>query len=315
MSTVERSLDLATSGQSESQAGQCETPMIQLSGVSKSYRAGAGKNLVLENINISVATGEFLAICGFSGSGKTTLAQIISGLIAVDCGQVQIAGRRVKGPSPECGIVFQNYSLLPWLTVRGNIALSVDCVFSSWSKADRSNHIDQFIELVGLKHAAQRYPRELSGGMRQRTSLARTLAMKPQVLVLDEPLSALDALTRSTLQAEILKIWEEERQTCVMITNDVDEALLMADRIVPLNPGPGATFGPEFSVTLDRPRDKTRINQDPNFKLLRNQITGYLLKVRDEVRTLQNEAAEDGSRTLNLPNLEPIHDREEKVRV
>jgi nitrate/nitrite transport system ATP-binding protein len=315
MSSLEQCPNLAANSQQSDSEGPIEVPMIQLSGVSKSYRAGAGKNLVLENINLSVAKGEFLAVCGFSGSGKTTLAQIIAGLIGVDCGQVQIAGRTVKGPSPQCGIVFQNYSLLPWLTVRGNIALSVDSVFSGWSKTDRSDHVDRFIEMVGLKHAAHRYPRELSGGMRQRTSLARTLAMKPQVLVLDEPLSALDALTRSTLQAEILKIWEEERQTCVMITNDVDEALLMADRIVPLNPGPGATFGPEFSVALERPRDKTRINQDPQFKLLRNQITGYLLKVCDDVRALQNESKSDGEQALKLPELEPKHDRAGKVRI
>jgi nitrate/nitrite transport system ATP-binding protein len=315
MSALERCPNLETNSRKASFEAQSEVPMIRLSGVSKSYRAGAVKNLVLEDINLSVSNGEFVAICGFSGSGKTTLAQIIAGLISVDCGQVQVDGRTVKGPGPECGIVFQNYSLLPWLTVRGNIALSVDSVFSNWSKADRCQHIDRFIELVGLKHAAHRYPRELSGGMRQRTSLARTLAMKPKVLVLDEPLSALDALTRSTLQFEILKIWEEERQTCVMITNDVDEALLMADRIIPLNPGPGATFGPEFPVALDRPRDKTRINHDPQFKLLRNQITGYLLKVRDDVRNLQSESKSDSARALKLPELEPKHDRGDKVRI
>jgi nitrate/nitrite transport system ATP-binding protein len=290
------------------------SPMIRLTGVSKSYHTGSGKNLVLENINLRVREGEFLVVCGFSGSGKSTLAKIIAGLEPVDMGSVSVDDRLVKSANRDCGIVFQNYSLLPWLTVRGNIALSVEAVFSDWSKSQRQDHVQRFIQMVGLSHAADRYPRELSGGMRQRTSLARTLAMKPKVLVLDEPLSALDALTRANLQVEILKIWEEERQTCLMITNDVDEAILLADRIVPLTPGPGATLGPEFVVGLDRPRHKTALNHDPAFKQLRNAVTSYLLKVRDEVRTLQSESTSTAGPHL-VPDLQPDHNRSKRVRV
>lgn len=200
--------------------------------------------------------------------------------------------------------MFQNYSLLPWLTVRGNIALSVDTVFANWSKGERRDHVEKFIEMVGLSHAAHRRPHELSGGMRQRTSLARTLAMKPKVLLLDEPLSALDALTRAQLQDEILRIWEEERQTCVMITNDVDEAILVADRIVPLNPGPKASLGPTFAVDLERPRNRSSLNHNTTFKNLRRAVTNYLVAVRKKSR--EDEAAQSTAPVITLPDLQPV---------
>lgn len=278
-------------------------PLIQLKSVSKSYGSGVTENHVLSNINLNIREGEFLAICGFSGSGKTTLTQLIAGLIQPNSGEILMDGKPVAGPSPERGLVFQNYSLLPWLTVRGNIALSVDRVFSHWKRAERRDHIDKFIEMVGLTAAVHRHPHELSGGMRQRVSLARTLAMKPKVLLLDEPLSALDALTRSVMQEEILKIWEEERQTCVMITNDVDEAILVADRIVPLNPGPKATLGPTFSVELARPREKAALNHDAVFKNLRNAVTNYLVAVRQKSR--RDEAIRNTTPVVSLPAVQP----------
>ncbi|MFK8112148.1 MAG: ABC transporter ATP-binding protein [Rubripirellula sp.] len=278
-------------------------PMLTMRNVCKSYGSGVTTNEVLTDINLNVRKGEFLAVVGFSGSGKTTFTQLLAGLIKPDSGEITMNGQPVDGPSPDRGLVFQNYSLLPWLTVRGNIALSVDSVFRSWSKAERKDHVEKFIEMVGLTHAAHRRPHELSGGMRQRTSLARTLAMKPDVLLLDEPLSALDALTRSVLQEEILKIWEEERQTCLMITNDVDEAILVADRIVPLNPGPRASLGPAFTVELDRPRSRTELNHNETFKGLRNAVTNYLVAVRQKSR--QDEAARSTAPQVKLPNIEP----------
>lgn len=265
-------------------------PILQLRNVSKSYGSGVTAKHVLCNINLDVREGEFLAICGFSGSGKTTLTQLIAGLIKADSGEILMEGQPIAGPGPERGLVFQNYSLLPWLTVRGNIALSVDRVFRGWPRGERRDHVEKFIEMVGLAHAAHRRPHELSGGMRQRVSLARTLAMKPKVLLLDEPLSALDALTRSVMQDEILKIWEEERQTCVMITNDVDEAIMLADRIVPLNPGPKATLGSTFGVDLARPREKTALNHDLKFKNLRNAVTNYLVAARQKSRRAEAES-------------------------
>lgn len=271
--------------------------------VSKGYGSGVTRNEVLSNINLNLRKGEFLAIVGFSGSGKTTLTKLLAGLEKPDSGEIVMENQRITGPSQERGIVFQNYSLLPWLTVRGNIALSVNRVFQHWPKAERRDHVDRFIEMVGLTHAVHRRPHELSGGMRQRVSLARTLAMKPNVLLLDEPLSALDALTRSVLQEEILKIWEEERQTCLLITNDVDEAILLADRIVPLNPGPNASLGPAFTVELQRPRSRTELNHNETFKGLRNAVTNYLVAVRQKSRDDQAMLAE--TPPIELPDLMP----------
>ncbi len=272
--------------------------------VSKGFGSGVTRTAVLHNINLNLRQGEFLAVVGFSGSGKTTFTKLLAGLELPDEGEVLFEGKRVLGPGPERGLVFQNYSLLPWLTVRGNIALSVNRVFSHWSKAERKDHIEKFIEMVGLKHASHRRPHELSGGMRQRTSLARTLAMKPKVLLLDEPLSALDALTRSVMQDEILRIWEEAKQTCLMITNDVDEAIIVADRIVALNPGPNASLGPTFTVDLERPRDRTELNHDNYFKGLRNAVTNYLVAVRQRSRDV--EAAQSMAPKIVLPDLQPV---------
>ena len=277
--------------------------LISMKQVCKGYGSGESRVEVLENINLNLRQGEFLAVVGFSGSGKSTLTKMLAGLETPDSGTLEMEGQPIIGPSQERGIVFQNYSLLPWLTVRGNISLSVDRVFQHWSKADRRAHVEKFIEMVGLTHAVHRRPHELSGGMRQRVSLARTLAMKPKVLLLDEPLSALDALTRSVLQEEILKIWEEERQTCLLITNDVDEAILLADRIVPLNPGPKASLGPAFAVQLDRPRNKTALNDSPQFKGLRNAVTNYLVAVRQKSRDEQQMASEQSP--IQLPDLKP----------
>lgn len=289
------------------QAGVAQTsapkPIIQMRNVCKGFGSGVTRNEVLTNINLNVREGEFLAVVGFSGSGKSTFMKLLAGLETADSGELTMEGKPIVGPDPERGLVFQNYSLLPWLTVRGNIALSVNSVFRSMSRGERADHVEKFIEMVGLTHAAHRRPHELSGGMRQRVSLARTLAMKPKVLFLDEPLSALDAMTRSVLQEEILKIWEEERQTCVMITNDVDEAILVADRIVPLNPGPNASLGPAFTVELDRPRKASELNHSDSFKGLRNAVTNYLVAVRQKSR--EDEAAMTTSPEIQLPNLEP----------
>jgi nitrate/nitrite transport system ATP-binding protein len=299
------SMTLIETGETKESPRNAGKALITLHGVSKGYGSGATRIDVLRDINLNLRQGEFLAVCGFSGSGKTTLAQLIAGLIRPDAGEILMEGVPITGPGPERGLVFQNYSLLPWLTVRGNIALSVDSVFSHWKRAERRDHVEKFVEMVGLAHAAHRHPHELSGGMRQRVSLARTLAMKPKVLLLDEPLSALDALTRATMQEEILRIWEEERQTCLMITNDVDEAILVADRIVPLNPGPAASLGPTFSVDLARPRDKTTLNRNESFKGLRNAVTNYLITVRQLSRSRSLFAGAGDA--VRRPNIKPRH--------
>jgi nitrate/nitrite transport system ATP-binding protein len=188
----------------------------------------------------------------------------------------------VRGPGPDRGVVFQSYALLPWLSVLGNVQLAVDAVHADWPRGRRREHAQRYVELVGLGHAAKKRPRELSGGMRQRVAVARALAMDPAMLLLDEPLGALDALTRASLQDEIERIFRAERKTVVLVTNDVDEALRLADRIVPLRPGPGATLGPSFEVKLERPRDRAALNHDITFKKLRNEVTGYLLELASQ---------------------------------
>ena len=253
--------------------------ILELKSVGKSYGSGDSRTHVLEDVSLSVEEGEFVAILGFSGSGKTTLINLMAGLTTPDAGEVLFRGKPVTEPGPERGVVFQSYSLLPWLSVDDNVALAVDAVFSGRKRSERAGRVRRYVEMVGLAPAADRKPAELSGGMRQRVAVARALAMDPEVLLLDEPLSALDALTRAKLQTEIEAIWSQEKKTVVLITNDVDEALLLADRIIPLKPGPGATFGPEFHVPFTRPRDRTEMNHNPAYKRLRGTITQYLMDV------------------------------------
>jgi nitrate/nitrite transport system ATP-binding protein len=277
-----------------------DTPILQLKGLCKSYGTGNHVSSVLKDINLDIKEGEFVAIVGFSGSGKTTLISLIAGLIDADGGEVLLRGKPVTGPGPDRGVVFQSYSLMPWMTVRQNVALSVNQVFKDAPAADRAARVEKYIEMVGLSHAIEKRPAELSGGMRQRVNVARALAARPDILLLDEPLSALDALTRANLQDEIIQIWSKEKKTVVLITNDVDEGIIMADRIIPLNPGPGATFGPEFVVDLPRPRDRTEMNHSPAFKRIRKEVTEYLMQVSSE----QGGDASEGIATLPgvLPN-------------
>lgn len=256
--------------------------MIELKSVSKSF----GANAVLKDLSLKVEPGEFIAIVGYSGSGKSTLMNLIAGLVKPDTGAISMDGAPVSGPGPDRGLVFQNYSLLPWLTVRENIALAVNEIFSSESREQRSQRVEEVIGMVKLSHAADKLPRELSGGMRQRVAVARTLATKPKVLLLDEPLSALDALTRSVLQDQILEIREQTGQTIILITNDVDEALYMADRVIALSTGPGATFGPERTVPAPLPRPRAELLKLPGMLETREHLVDYLLGQRRDAATL-----------------------------
>jgi nitrate/nitrite transport system ATP-binding protein len=256
---------------------------LELSGIHKGYGTGDERTEVLRDINLSIRQGEFIAIVGYSGAGKTTLISLLAGLIAPDSGMIALGGKPVTAPGPERGVIFQNYSLLPWLSVAENIRLAVDQVFPQWTDAHRRAHVEKHIAMVNLTPARHKTPRELSGGMRQRVSVARALAMSPQVLLMDEPLSALDALTRATLQEEIVRIWESDRKTAVLITNDVDEGVLMADRIIPLSAGPGATLGPSLTIDIPRPRDRKEINHDPRYKEIRKEVIGYLMATRKDI--------------------------------
>ncbi len=257
------------------EAGARRAPLLELRGVAKRF----GHTDVLRDVDLDLAGGEFLAVVGFSGSGKSTLVNLIAGLLHPDAGTIRLRGESVRGAGPDRGVVFQSYALLPWLTVQANVQLAVDAVHGDWSRRARRDEARRYVELVELQHAADRRPDELSGGMRQRVAVARALAMDPAILLLDEPLGALDALTRATLQREIDRICRAQRKTVLLVTNDVDEALLLADRIVALKPGPGATLGPSFDVRLERPRDRAALNRDPAFKKLRNEVTAYLLEL------------------------------------
>ncbi len=273
--------------------------IVEFKNVSKWYGEGETRTEVLSNINLTIKEGEFLAIVGFTGSGKTTLINLISGLLEPDEGEVLFKGKPIKGTSHERGIIFQNYSLLPWLNVFQNVALAVKEVHSDWSQEQITEHTERFIEMVHLTPAKNKLPKELSGGMRQRVSVARALSMDPEMLLMDEPLGALDALTRGVLQEEILRIWSANRRTALLITNDVDEGVFMADRIIPLNPGPNATLGPEYTIELDRPRDKKALNSDPNFKEVRTAILNYLVDL-GEAAKLEKKAE------FTLPDYQPM---------
>lgn len=252
---------------------------LEVSHVSKGFGRGKEATTVLSDINLSVERGEFVAIVGYSGSGKTTLINMIAGLTKPDQGTVTVDGKPVTGPGSDRGVVFQNYSLLPWMTAFENVYLAVDQTFKGvdWSPEKKRAHTEKYLAMVNLSAARDKKPSELSGGMRQRVSVARALAMDPEVLLLDEPLGALDALTRATLQDEISRIWEQNHKTVVLITNDVDEGILLADRIIPLSMGPGASLGPAIQVTVPRPRNRKAMNHDAGFKAVRNTVIEYLL--------------------------------------
>jgi nitrate/nitrite transport system ATP-binding protein len=269
-------------------------PLIEIKSASKSF---AGSQ-VLKDINLSVEEGEFVVIVGYSGSGKSTLINLISGLVKPDTGEALIEGKKITEPGPDRGLVFQNYSLLPWLTVEENIALAVDEVFKEWTSEQRKAHVAKYIAMVKLTPAAHKLPKELSGGMRQRVSVARTLAMNPKVLLMDEPLSALDALTRAQLQDEISDIWMNNKTTVIWITNDPDEAILVADKVIPLLPTAPATLGEPMIIDLERPRDRRTINHDPKFKKLRTELITTLLDAKGRTKSKT-------SLKLTLPDILP----------
>ena len=278
---------------------------LELRGVCKCYGSGAARSEVLHDLNLRIAPGEFVAIVGFSGSGKTTLVSLLAGLIQADSGQVLKDGLPITGPGPDRGVVFQSYSLMPWLSVRDNVALAVDRVFAAESAPQRAERVKHYVSMVGLTPAIDKKPAQLSGGMRQRVSVARALATEPDVLLLDEPLSALDALTRANLQDEIVRIWGAgasegaARKTVLLITNDVDEALMMADRIIPLETGPRARLGSSFEVDIPRPRDRREMNHEPRFQALRGEITQHLIGLS------QQRSAGQGAKLISLPKLTP----------
>ncbi len=292
-------VNMSTTSTTLSPSNDAFLPLLELKAVSKTYGEGKEKASILSNINLSIKQGEFIAIVGFSGSGKTTLISTIAGLIQADSGAVLKQGEPITSPGPDRGVVFQNYSLMPWLTVFQNVALAVDQIFKDWTAEQRKSHTEKYVRMVNLGNAMNKKPAELSGGMRQRVNVARALAANPDILLLDEPLSALDALTRGNLQDEILRIWEQEKKTVILITNDVDEAIYMADRVIPLNPGPDATLGPDFKIDIERPRDRTALNHNPKFKQYRAEITQYLMDIGMQKNLVSDQ------KQVKLPDVRP----------
>ncbi len=261
------------------------TKYIEIQGVEQTFKTAKGLFPALRDINLTVAKGEFVALIGHSGCGKSTLLNLIAGLTTPTNGALLCANREIAGPGPERAVVFQNHSLLPWLTCFENVYLAVERVFGAASKstgapaenkAQLKARTEAALALVGLTHAAQKRPGEISGGMKQRVGIARALSMEPQVLLMDEPFGALDALTRAKLQDELLEIVARTKSTVVMVTHDVDEAVLLSDKIVMMTNGPAATIGEVLQVDLPRPRSRVQLAEDPRYLQCRKAVIDFL---------------------------------------
>ena len=238
--------------------------------------ADGGEYIALKGIDLTIKTGEFVSFIGHSGCGKSTLLNMIAGLTLPSSGVITLEGKQIREPGPDRMVVFQNYSLLPWRTVRENIALAVNSVYGDQPKGDRRGIVEEHINLVGLQHAADKMPGQLSGGRKQRVAIARALAIRPKVLLLDEPFGALDALTRGNLQTQLMRICDENNVTAVMVTHDVDEAVLLSDRIVMMTNGPGAEIGSILDVDIPRPRQRMEVVEHPSYYSLRSEIIYFL---------------------------------------
>lgn len=250
---------------------------VQLENIHMEFNTKRGKFVALKDVNLSISTGEFVSVIGHSGCGKSTVMNLIAGLLTATDGVLLVGGREVNGPGPDRAVVFQNHSLLPWMTCFENVYLGVEQVFKrTETKAQLTERTMSALALVGLTHSAHKFPREISGGMKQRVGIARALAMEPKVLLMDEPFGALDALTRANLQDELMKICAETGSTVLMVTHDVDEAVLLSDRIVMMTNGPSATIGEILNVNLPRPRARLELADNPDYHHLRSEVLKFL---------------------------------------
>jgi bicarbonate transport system ATP-binding protein/nitrate/nitrite transport system ATP-binding protein len=255
-----------------------KSDFLVIDGVNKIYPTAEGPYSVLDEINFKVHEGEFVCIIGHSGCGKSTLLNMVSGFNTPTNGVVWLQGQPITAPGPDRMMVFQNYCLLPWLNVFDNVYLAVDAVFSHKTQAEKRAIVREHLAMVGLTEAAEKKPSQISGGMKQRVAIARALAIRPQVLILDEPFGALDAITKEELQEELLQIWREYQVTVLMITHDIDEALFLADRLVMMTNGPAANIGEVLDIPFSRPRNRRRIMENPEYYHLRNYALDFLYR-------------------------------------
>jgi nitrate ABC transporter ATP-binding subunit len=251
-------------------------PFLEISNVSKVYDTPKGPYTVLDGIDLTVNEGEFVCVIGHSGCGKSTLLDMVSGFRQPSGGEVKLKGQAIDRPGPDRMVVFQNYCLLPWKTVFENVYIAVKAVYPDKPESEKKELVHKHLKMVGLEEAANKKPGQISGGMKQRVSIARALATYPEVLILDEPFGALDAITKEELQEELLQIWTEHQVTVMMITHDIDEALFLADRIVMMTNGPSAKIGEIMDVPFDRPRNRAQIMDDPRYYTLRNEALDFL---------------------------------------
>lgn len=250
---------------------------VSIEQLAKIYTSASDELVVFEDVSFGIEKGEFVCIIGHSGCGKSTILNVLAGLDKPSKGSIIMEGKEIQGPSLDRGVVFQNYSLLPWLSTLHNVSFGVKARWPEWSKAQVIEHSKHFLEMVGLADSLQRRPSELSGGMRQRVSIARAFATSPKLLLLDEPFGALDALTRGVIQDELVQIWSETQQTVFMITHDVDEAILLADRILLMSNGPGAGVAESVKINIPRPRARGSIVEDPAYYKIRNYLVNFLV--------------------------------------
>lgn len=273
---------------------------VSVEGLSKAFSAKTkdgkqSRHVVFENVDLAIEKGEFVCIIGHSGCGKSTILNVLAGFETPSSGNVIMDGRELAGPSLDRGVVFQNYSLLPWLTAQQNVDFGVQARWPAWSREQVSAHSRKYLDMVGLASARERKPSQLSGGMRQRVSIARAFATSPKLLLLDEPFGALDALTRGVIQDELIKVWSETQQTVFMITHDVDEAILLADRILLMTNGPRASIAESVKINLPRPRSRASVIDDPRYYRIRNHLVNFLI-----TRSEQLNAPATPVRTIDI---------------
>jgi nitrate ABC transporter ATP-binding subunit len=257
-------------------AAKSAEPLVVMNKVTKIYPTPSGPNVVIADVDLTVRRGEFICLIGHSGCGKSTLLNTISGFADPDKGEVRMAGQKITGPGPDRMVVFQNYSLMPWLTAYENVYLALDAVHPKKSHAEKDAIVQEHLEMVGLGDAAEKKPPQLSGGMKQRVAIARAFCLRPEVLILDEPFGALDAITKEEMQEELSTIFVDHNCTILMVTHDIDECLFLADRLVMMTNGPAAGIGEILEIPFPRPRDRAQIMEDPLYYDLRNRALEFL---------------------------------------